>query len=429
MGDLSAQWKFGKGAGVAGNLLKAAQSILFWGIVCQYLIYYLGLAPVASLVICWPAILLTLVGVLEDQNLRVAPLALLWMAAMSAILLFGLMSFYSNGSGGTYLARWPFSLGLAAFLPLVGSLIDQSVLARAASILGIQTLAYSAVAMAAALMGSNFSFHSLIPDMSILPDEYFLVTLWGGEVATGELRPVAFAPYATYAGALACVYALLSLGERRPWLQWAGFSGWLLLAVLSLARTAWIGLACGLMVVLAFSLPKRLISGALGCALLAGAVLMPLLWRIGSDAFAQIEQMRPTSTEVRHNLRTIAYEEWEFGGHPLAGVGQSIPGGTVVANLHIGTHDTLNTNLMIRGVLGLGMIALPLSLTLLYGVVHQRTLIDSIAVALVGLLILYSYSENFEGIIQYCWPALLAAGSFMAHRTPVKEQSPSLKKS
>jgi hypothetical protein len=394
-------------------LMGISEKIIFWGVVGQYALYYFGLGPIAVLLICWPAIFLTLGAVACEGRIVIPQLGWIWVFSMFGILILGLTLFYFNGYGGTYLARWPLSFGLAAFLPIVGFLIDERVVSRAATILGLQTAIYCVIALIAGAVGWNFVHSSFIPKLSLLPNEYFTITLWGGEIATAEWRPVSFAPYATYAGAISCVYAIACFGEPKKWLLSVGFLGWLALNLLSLARTAWIALFIGVGVFLLVQIPRKYVIAFIGFNLMLGAVFFPELSRLSGDVLYRIEQYRPTSTEVRKNLKSIAFNEWRFGGHPTAGLGQSVPGGTVVADMPIGTHDTINTNLMLRGVIGLGLLFLPLALTLLFGGIYATSATDAIAMALLVILLLYTFTENFEGIIQYCWPALLFFGSIL----------------
>lgn len=391
-------------------LVSTAETTLFWGIVSQYIFYFLGLAAIAPLLIAWPVILLCLSAILVHDRGSVRWVTLLWMICFVGLLAVGLLNFYLNGFGGTYLARWPLAFGLAAFLPLVGSLIRAQVIYRAAAVLGVQTLVYSIAAAAAMATGFNVSY-SVLPAFNVLPFEYFSVSLWAGEVATGEVRVLAFTPYATYAGAVACFYAIACVGEKSGLLRWLGLSGWLILCVLSSARAALVCLAAGAVCYALSSLRKRILGLAAGVTLLLVAVTLPILLGAMEHASYWFEQLRPTSSQVRANLKQIAFDEWMFGGSQFFGIGQSVPGGTVVAEMPVGTHDTISANLLIRGIIGLHLILLPLLVTFVFGCFAGRSRKVRAGIVATMMLLLYTFAENLEGILSYCWPGLLLVGA------------------
>jgi hypothetical protein len=399
----------------SGNSKTKLESFIFWGIQSQFALYFFGFAPIAPLLLAWPLVIIAGWKFLKGELKLSHWIGVLWLSCMSGLLIQGIWRVYSNGTGGTYLARWPFAFGLAAFLPLAGALIRFDVVAKASLWLGIQALFYAVIVIGVITFNVPISYSSWIPKFAVLPSEYFNAVVIVNEALTtgGEERPVAFTPYATYAAAVSCVYSLMALAAPRSKFKIFGVLGWIAVLALTRGRAGWVCFAGGMLLFVALHFPRRYLLAMLGIGLLGCSVFLPPIWSCAEQGSEILEKARPTSSEVRHNLRRLAKEEWQFGDSPLLGTGLTITGSSVVANMPIGTHDTINSNLMIRGIGGLALIVVPLWISLLYFLCSPTGRMGASVSTICAVLFIYMYAENLEGILMFTWPCLLLIGSAM----------------
>lgn len=386
------------------------ERVFFWGLQLPFLLYFGGLAPIGPLLVAWAVILIGLFTIVRD-GVQPHWLTMLWFACMCAVLVQILVFFSTRNVGGWYIPHWGFTFALAAFLPMVGMLVRPQVVYCAAALLGVQVLLYCIAAPLAIKAGIEPGYESLIPKTRLFDEPHYKVRLTQEKELQGpETRLVAFTPYPTAAGAVACFFALFTLGAGNSLLKWGGFAGWLSLVAMARVRTGLICLSVGVALYFLLQLPRRYLLLVAGLAALALAAFAGQLLPMAQDLDSYIRAQRSVSSEDRTNLRVLAYEEWLHGGNPLLGAGASVPGGAIVAHVAIGTHDTLAANLFLRGVMGFGLTLLPVMVTFLLGFFAGFLPRQRIATCAAVMLLIYTYSQELNELYIYIWPVFLVIG-------------------
>ena len=383
----------------------------FWAIVGQFLFFFAGLAPVAPLLATAPLLVLTGAKIFRE---RIVPhwLALLWFGCMAGVLMEMLVVFWLKGVGGWYVPGWLSTFGLAAFIPMAGAFVRPTVVFSAATILGVQALIYSVLAWSVVSAGLDPEYHSPIPTTRLVDPAFHVVRLIQPKnVAGSESRLLAFTPFPTSAGATACVFALLTLGQSRKRWKMVALSGWVILVVLTFARTAMITGTIGAILYGLLRLPRRYIFLGSGVGLLIFASLTGPLIRTADTAYNALRGQRPSSSQDRANLRTLAWEGWLYGEDQVLGAGASVRGGPIVRDVGIGTHDTLGSNLFIRGALGFGLTMLPVAVTLVFGFFAGRSPAERLVTAIAVVLLGYTYSQELQTLYVHIWPIFLLIGA------------------
>ena len=408
------------GITIPASLLEHA---VFWGIAGQFVFYFAGLAPVAPLLTAGPAMALATVRMMRE---RVVPhwLAALWFVCTAGVLVQMLAVFWLKGVGGWYVPGWFLTFAPAAFLPMAGAFVRKSVVFSAVAVLGIQALIYAAIAGPAVAAGIDPAYPSPIPVSRMIDPAFHSVRLTQPpEIAGDERRLVAFTPFPTSAGAAACVFALLTLCHRRSWSQVLGLAGWLALLALTHVRTGLVCITVGAALYYALLLPRRHLFFGAGVALLLAAAFTGPLLRGAELANRSLRSQRPSSSQDRANLHSLAWEGWLYGDGPVLGAGASVRGGPIVRDVGIGTHDWAGANLFIRGALGFGLTLLPVVVTLVFGFFAGLSPGERGVTAVAAVLLIYTYSQELQTLYIYIWPLFLLIGA-IARRTPPAVAAP-----
>jgi hypothetical protein len=385
------------------------ERVFFWAAIAPFAVYFAGLGAFQTLLLAWPVIAIAAWFILRD-GCRPPPLAVLWSLCMLGLLIQQLVTLYMRGVGGSDPMWWVLSYGLAAFLPLAGGLIRPQLIGSAAAILGCQALAYCVIAWLAFHAGFHRHYQILPAGLSGVQD-FIEVRLGWPEPVPGGLRLSAFCTYAPLAGATACYQALMTLLARNSGLKWLGLAGWLLLLFLTFSRMALIAAAVAVVVYVALAWGRRYFVLTAGVALLAVAALAGPLVILGERATDFIHAQRQQSSLDRSNMRTIAMDEWRFGGQQILGVGEMQPGGDIVNKVPIGNLDSLSALLFVRGALGICLILLPLVVTWFFGLVAGVEPLYRIVGSIATALLLFTYSQRLQDLYMYNWSILILIGA------------------
>ena len=136
------------------------------------------------------------------------------------------------------------------------------------------------------------------------------------------------------------------------------------------------------------------------------------------DAFERFWQAfraaRADSTRVREALARMAIDRWSSDA-PVWGHGIVERGPHLVEFMPIGSHHSWFGLLFVKGIVG----ALALAIPLIYSLVELvwwsgRLVAARTGLAMVLLLLLYTFGENLEILAYLIWPALIVIG--IAHR-------------
>ena len=384
-------------------------AVLFIG--SQFILYFLGIGPVASVIAATALLALWLIDFAVEKEISLDPLNMIWGVASILLLFITVVNYYQSGSGGTYMFRWVFSFFAAAVCLMVGGQIRPSVLQFASRVLGTQVLLFTCVFMLLAIWGMDFHYRSWLPNWrNVLPEEYFFVHSM--EMGTDVLpRAVGFTPYATYGGFVGVVGLLSSGFQSDSKLSWLGSLGWAVLVLASFARTSYIAciIALGILFFLVVPFRLRVLTIAISCFLVAAWMgdAMQLL----RDGYYFVENLRPDSSAVRNELAFLGYGEWRYGGELLTGRGSTIEAGSVVKHMPVGTHGTLYSTLLIRGLLGLVIILAGAWLIFVEVLRYPSSAVRNAVIACLGAIAVSAVSENIEALCQYGWFAFLFVGT------------------
>lgn len=399
------------------------EKAFFWGSLSPYALYFAGLGPIAPLLLAWPLIILGLFIYLRD-GLRPPLLALVWCLCCVGILAEEFVTLYARGVGMKHLPWWFLTYALGAFLPLVGGLIRPAVISTAATLLGVQTLVYVAVALIATGAGviQMVEYRSFIPSSLFGNQDLFKIHLLPPDFQFDhEWRLVAFAPYTPFAGATAIMFSMMTLTGKNSWLKWTGFCGWLALMICTHSRMGLVAMTTCTAIFVINGFGRRYFGLALSMLLLGAVVFAGPMLHFREKASSFVHSARMNSSQDRENLSAIAFDNWRYGDHQILGAGESVPGGQIVNKVYIGDLDSLGAMLFLRGAIGFCFTVLPILFTWVYGFSGGRHPWYRGVTCIATALMFYSYSQSLKDLFMYFWPIFLFIGA-VAYRDRSRTQ-------
>ena len=406
----------------------AEERVVWHAIRATYLFYLLGALYAVAPVLGWGLLLLALRRLWRGETLNPAlpgdrlPLAIwLWLGGMLVMLLallVGHMDFLL-GTAKTVKSSigWAKGWALLAIFPLLGCLqIRAAIIYRASMHVCLHTLLLLPLFIGAWLVGlPQTPYVSPLQVIGGPGPEFFALSLYEIDPGSGAPRWRLFTPWAPALGFVANIFFIFALQEKN--LRWRviGIAACLAMILMSGSRLALVSL---LLVWLASWLLSRLRSTlapfvAAAAATLGGLTAVPML-----EAFERFWQAfraaRADSTRVREALARIAVDRWSTDA-PVWGHGIVERGPHLVEFMPIGSHHSWYGLLFVKGIVG----ALALAIPLLYSLVELvwwsgRLAAARTGLAMVLLLLLYTFGENLEILAYLIWPALIVIG--IAHR-------------
>lgn len=343
----------------------------------------------------------------------------IWMLGMTAMLIILWIGHanFSHSVGQTLKSSvgWAKGWALIALFPLAGAVLNirPEVIYRAVCKLGLYTLLALPVFLAAPMIG--LPERLWISPLAVLggagPD-YFAAQLYTIEPGVGTPRWQFFAPWSPAAGMMGVTYALLAAREKHALWKAAGIAGGLALVVFSQSRLALVALV--LIAPLVWGM-ARIIRGSLWLwaapAVLALGFFGPLLIELVDTAMTEFSAARAESSRVRATLGRIAIERWQSEAYWF-GHGVVENGPHLVEFMPIGTHHSWYGLLFVKGMSGVVAFAVPLAAS--FAVLAARSQANVMArcgLAMILVLVFYSFGENLEILAYLYWPALLIIGA------------------
>ncbi|MCJ2188850.1 O-antigen ligase domain-containing protein [Novosphingobium beihaiensis] len=342
----------------------------------------------------------------------------IWLLGMAAMLLILLAGHVLNdlGLGKTIKSSigWAKGWALIALYPFAGAVLNirPQILYRAVCKLGLQTLFILPLFLAAPFIGlPGLLYVSPLSIVGGSGPEYFAVILYTLEPGTGVPRWQFFAPWSPAAGMVAVVHILCALEEKDVRWKAIGVMAALAVALLSQSRLALVAIAAIWPMAFAVSRLREPWMWFMGApAVLALGLFAPQLVAFVEQAMASFTGARADSSRVRAALGRIAVERWQneafWFGHGVVENGPHL-----VEYMPIGSHHSWYGLLFVKGLSGAIALALPLIVSVL---ATARLALDEplgrVALAMLLVLIFYSFGENLEMLSYLYWPALVLIG-------------------
>ena len=408
----------------AGILPQNFEERVIWiSITGTYAFYVLGALYVVAPVIAW-ILLARLCWRLLLQGPHTAPADRLhvpltlwiWVLGMFAMLVALVVAHLDFKLGTGQLIKssigWAKGWALLAIFPLLGCLpIRPELIYRACMVVCKHTLLLLPVFVGAYIV-------HLPPTPYVSPlraiggpgPEFFALSLYEIEPG-GGVRWRLFTPWAPAVGLVANVYFIFALAEREAKWKWLGIVASLAMIMMSKSRLALVSLA---FVGLASWGMSRLTKPS---TYFAGGAVFPIIGMAGAWLLDKAEQFwqafrsaRADSTRVREALARIAADRWRSEA-PLWGHGIVERGPHLVEYMPIGSHHSWYGLLFVKGAVGFVALLLPMLWTFLALLIRaQHSALGRTGLALILILLLYTFGENLEILAYLFWPALVIIG-------------------
>jgi hypothetical protein len=390
------------------------EQIMVRTMLLTYVAYLFGALYVVGPVLGW----LLVLRMARDGGLREVPVsAWVWVAGMVVMLVpliaahadfdLGLMPMIKSAIG--WAKGWAL---IGIFIVLGCAKIRLQELARAANLLGIQTLCLLPVLVLAWAAGAPG--HLYVSPVSVVGGpgpEYFAVELYGRSPDSGAPRWRLFAPWAPAIGLVMSTLLPIGWNDKDRRRRLLGAAGMLLAILLSGSRLGLLALPGALAFVWVIQQVRKpgfwwaCAPIALGASVLAGQ-----LSELADAAVERFHGARAASSRVRATLGRIAVDRWQSEA-PWWGHGNVERGPHIVEYMPIGSHHSWFGLLFVKGIVGLLALALPI-LWSLWSLVRAPQSIPEVRTALTILFLLglYTFAENLEILAYLTWPAYVALG-------------------
>lgn len=394
------------------------EQVLYYTLALTWVWYFAGAMYVVPPAVGWALLLVWAARVLTGEaELGVPPLVMVWWGGMLVMLLALVVGHLNWDLGIPLLIKsaigWMKGWALFGVFSLIGGAmrVRASVLEKAASSLGIQTLCLIPLFLIAPLVGiPGTLYYSPLMALGGPGPEYFEVQLYGTGFE-GDTRWRFFAPWAPAASVAFGILAPLVVREKSLSRRMLAIAGLLLAVMMSKSRLGVISIPLSLLAVAVLSRaaqPRVMLSAA--AVFVAGALLGGPLSEFVLEQKENVAQMRADSTFVRNTLAHIALYRWEAEA-PVWGHGVVEAGPPIVEEMPIGSHHSWYGLLFVKGAVGFVALLVPLAVTLISLIFRAQR--SRTAQTALGVFLFFGFStftENVEMLAYLMWPGFVMLG-------------------
>jgi hypothetical protein len=417
------------------------EAVVWCYMVGTYLFYFMGVQYIVGPMVGWflaGYVVLKIFfqhdGTPPEKRVTVPWGVWVWIFAMM-VMLMALIIGHINFQLSTWrliksiIDQFPRTWGLLAVFPLIGCLnIRPQLLYRAACLTCLQHLIFLAIGYIAYLVGVDGFLYGTPFARFGGGIDMTNVVLYVIDDTTGGLRLQLNTPFAPALGLLGNVYFWLCLQEQNQKWRWIGVIASVLMVWFSVSRTGricMILIPLGIWFIIHVRRPIVQLAAAIAC-FVASLSSTQLIYMI-QDYTTSVKQEREGSTRIRELLRRMALQRWQEA--PIWGHGIPDTGIKIVRGKGIGSHGIWHGIFFVHGLVGFLALATPMicsAIDLLPKIQHNSAARVGLAVLLV--LTVYGFSENFEGQVYLFYPGLIALGmGLKAHiPDPVERDEPEL---
>ncbi|MEN9517568.1 MAG: hypothetical protein RLZZ381_156 [Cyanobacteriota bacterium] len=404
------------------------ETLIWYYIVGTYVIYFLGAQYILASLLGFLLVLYLVwqwwnqtAATPPDEKITIPPSVWVWVVAMLVL------------EGATIVSHADFQLGLKRFIetfaawsrtwaifaifPLAASLkIRPQIIYRAVCIVCLQSLILIIIGSLATL--AKIPEISYVSPLGSLP-------LDGGKIqyevdlihSVIDNRLRLFTPWSPALGLTANIYFCLILPEQNKQWRWIGIVATITMILGSVSRTAILCLPTVLLLELILTKFSRgwLQLIAAGFSFIGG-LYFPTLIEFINTLKESVRNFRAGSSKARDILERIALERW-WNEAPIWGHGMTEPGPEWLNNVPIGTHHTWFGLLFTHGLVG----SIALATALFWSFIDLLIKAQNHEHARIGLkivltLIIFSFSEHFDGSVFVFWPGLIILGMAFQER-------------
>ncbi|MBA6232949.1 MULTISPECIES: O-antigen ligase family protein [unclassified Colwellia] len=397
------------------------KKLIVGALLFTYPIYAIGGLYITGSVLGWTVLaLVALRAFIEGENsfTGIPVLVWLWIIGMLVMLISLWVAHEQWSLGSTQTIKstvgWTKGWALLGLFPMLGAIVKlkPEVLIRAVCIVAKHSAIFGVVTWLLYMTGlPGKLFISPLQILGGSGENFFMVSLYqtNPEVAAGRWQ--FFAPWATAAGLLSCLFVIFCLQEKdKNYRNW-GLTGCIVMALLSQSRAGW---AIFIVIVPTYMLASQVNKPWL---LIAFGLLLPIILVLGEplyesviNIYQQVKEARPASTRVRAALENLAIQRWRDEA-PIWGHGIVESGPKIVEFMPIGSHHSWYGLLFVKGLVGFFALAIPMILSTLYLLIFAHSSIQArSALCMLLIIISYSFFENLEILAYLYWPALFWIG-------------------
>lgn len=417
---------FGSGPGADLRPANVPERLVWWAIVLTYPFWVIGGLYVVGSVLGWLLLGCLIIKLLarrdypeENEAISISPVIWLWVLGMLVMEVALVMGHLDFNLGNALLIKssigWAKGWAALALYPLAGCLpIRSRVISRAVCIVGLHTLLITPLLLLTPNLGlPQVLYVSPLRAIGGPGNEFFDVPLYEIDGSTGDLRWRLFTPWGPALGFVGNVNFMISLLEpNRRW-RWAGMAGSVVMCLVCKSRLAQL---CIVLIPALIGLIARLrqpvVLIGLGLTSTVAGIVSPALIEMFDRFWSNFKAARAGSTRVRMALKRIAVERWQREA-PLWGHGVVEPGPHLVEAMPIGSHHTWAGLLFVKGISGFLALAVPMAatlITLLRRAADPAYRLGATGLAMIVILLLYTFGENLEILVYLYWPGMVVLG-------------------
>lgn len=399
------------------------ERLIWYAIVGTYGFYLIGGLYIVAPVLAWILLgyLCLKLWLQHDQTPPADRITIpigvwIWVAAMLVMelaLIFGHLDF-DLGTGLMIKSSigWAKGWALLAIFPLIGCLkIRPQLIYRAACIVCLQTLLFFPIFLLAYLLHlPETPYVSPLKAVGGPGPEFFAMSLYELDPASGTPRWRLFTPWAPALGFVANIYFIFAFQEKHGW-KWIGIIGSILMCLVSQSRLALVSVVSVMTFTWALThLTRPLFLFGLGIVSMIGGVIASQLLEAFDRFRTAFRAARADSSRVRETLGRIAVQRWQNEA-PIWGHGVVRQGPHLVEYMPIGSHHSWYGLLYVKGIVGLIALAVPMLWSFIELVIKgQSSQLARAGLSMILILWLYTFGENLEILAYLFWPALVVMG-------------------